>query len=53
MYKNNKAIATPGNTIPTSGTRIEGKYEAVIVKFWLKIFNIRYHKGKVFIKGDM
>jgi hypothetical protein len=33
IYRNNKAIATPGNTIPTNGTRIEGKYEAVILLF--------------------
>jgi hypothetical protein len=32
MYKNKNAIATPGNTIPTRGTRIEGKKEAAIIK---------------------
>lgn len=30
MYKNNKAIPKPGSTIPTIGTNIDGKYDAVI-----------------------
>ena len=30
IYKNNKAIDKPGNTIPTIGTKIDGKYEAII-----------------------
>jgi ferredoxin-thioredoxin reductase catalytic chain len=40
MYRNNKAIATPGKIIPTKGTRIEGKYEAVI------LLNLLYNKVK-------
>lgn len=28
---NNNAIAIPGKTIPTKGTRIDGKYDAVII----------------------
>jgi hypothetical protein len=31
MYKKRNAIATPGMTKPTSGTRIEGKKEAAII----------------------
>jgi hypothetical protein len=31
IYRNNKAIATPGKIIPTNGTRIDGRYEAVIL----------------------
>ena len=31
MYKNSSAIARPGNRIPTSGTKIDGKYDAVIL----------------------
>jgi hypothetical protein len=27
------AIAKPGKIIPASGTKIEGKYEAVIISF--------------------
>jgi hypothetical protein len=28
---NNNAIAIPGKTIPTKGTKIDGKYEVVIL----------------------
>lgn len=31
MYKNNPAIATAGNTRPTSGTRIDGRYKLSIL----------------------
>ena len=31
IYKNNSAIVKPGNRIPTKGTKIEGKYDAVIL----------------------
>lgn len=30
MYKNSSAIVSPGNSIPTSGTKIDGKYDAVM-----------------------
>lgn len=30
MYKNSSAIAIPGNTMPTKGTKIDGRYDAVI-----------------------
>lgn len=30
-YKNNKAMPIPGKIIPTNGTKIEGKYKAVII----------------------
>jgi len=30
IYINANAIASPGKTIPTKGTSIEGKYAAVI-----------------------
>ena len=33
MYMNNKAILRPGNTMPTIGTSIDGKYDAVIFIF--------------------
>jgi hypothetical protein len=31
MYINAKAITNPGNTNPIKGTRIEGRYAAVII----------------------
>lgn len=31
IYINNKAIAIPGKTIPTKGTKIEGKYKVIIL----------------------
>ncbi len=31
IYKNNEAIVTAGKTKPTRGTKIEGRYEALIV----------------------
>lgn len=31
IYINKRAIDSPGKIIPTSGTRIDGKYDAVIV----------------------
>jgi len=34
MYKNKEAIVIAGKTNPTRGTKIEGKYEALI-----KIYN--------------
>ena len=30
IYKNKSAIVKPGKSSPTSGTSIEGKYDAVI-----------------------
>lgn len=30
IYKNNKAILIAGKTIPVKGTKIDGKYDAVI-----------------------
>ena len=27
MYKNSKAIVNPGKTIPTNGTKIDGRYD--------------------------
>ncbi len=30
MYMKSKAILIPGNNIPTIGTKIEGKYDAVM-----------------------
>ena len=53
IYKNNKAIATPGKTIPTNGTRIEGKYEAVILLIWLKFIKKEYNKAKILRKGEI
>ena len=34
IYKNNKAIVNPGNIIPTSGTKIDGKYADVIINLF-------------------
>lgn len=31
IYKNSKAMLTPGKMIPTKGTKMEGRYEAVII----------------------
>lgn len=31
MYKKSNAILNPGNRIPVSGTKIDGKYDAVII----------------------
>lgn len=31
MYINNNAILKPGKIIPVSGTKIDGKYDAVIM----------------------
>ena len=31
MYINSNAIPIPGKSIPTKGTKIEGKYDAVIL----------------------
>jgi hypothetical protein len=36
MYKNKEAIVTAGNTNPTKGTKIDGRYEALI-DFFLKL----------------
>lgn len=36
MYRKSSAIVIPGKTIPTSGTKIDGKYDAVIYVY--KIF---------------
>lgn len=30
IYKNSNAIVKPGKIIPTKGTKIDGKYDAVI-----------------------
>lgn len=30
MYKNNNAIPIPGNSMPTSGVSIDGKYDDVM-----------------------
>lgn len=32
IYINNKAMLKPGKTIPVKGTKIDGKYDAVIIK---------------------
>jgi len=36
IYRNNNAIVKPGKIIPTSGTKIDGKYDAVILLISLK-----------------
>lgn len=38
MYKNNSAIIKPGNMIPTKGTKIDGKYDAVMFSNIYKIY---------------
>lgn len=30
MYRNNKAMLRPGSTMPTMGTNIDGKYDAIM-----------------------
>lgn len=37
IYKNNKAIVSPGNIIPTNGTKIDGRYDDVIINNFVNL----------------
>lgn len=34
MYKNSSAIVNPGKSMPTRGTKIDGKYDAVMYLYY-------------------
>lgn len=39
IYKNSNAMVKPGNIIPTNGTKIDGKYDAVMCIFLFLMTN--------------